>query len=129
MARAPVAAVADDAAPADQTADMTTDDTGAGTDEGAGDQVLVTICKSADGGYTVYAGDEPEEGAEPAEPAEGDEAAASQGQPAESIGAALKAALDILQSDESESGGGQKAFDDGFAGQGNMPAPAQPTGA
>jgi hypothetical protein len=66
-----------------------------------------------------------EEGAEASEPAEGE----GQGQPAESIGAALKAALDILQSDESENGGGQKALEDGFSGQGGMPAPANPPGA
>jgi hypothetical protein len=117
------------------------------------DNVLVTICRATDGGYTVYAGDEPEGdqgeaegGADMSEadtdamgPA-GDQAAGGpagmggnggapeaaepqpQGQPAASIGEALKAAMDILRSSEASApGGAQDQFAAGFA------APREPT--
>jgi hypothetical protein len=98
----------------------------------AGDEnVVVTICKNGTGGYTVYAGDEPDEGdggdmsgddadamgaggAAPASPAP-----AAQGQPADSIGAALKIAMDIMS--QSESSGGPSAEDNFAGGFGGMP--------
>lgn len=67
------------------------------------DEVLVTICKAADGGYTVYAGDEPDDGGEMAGAMGGPETA--QGQPADSVGSALKLAMTILQADASSEGG------------------------
>lgn len=128
----------------------------------SGSEVLVTICKNSNGSYTVYAGDEPDEGADdgsamtddgadgggdmsdddadamgsaggggvgaPAGAAAGagDMGAqpSPQGQPADSIGAALKAALDILQADKSSEGAAGSA-DDQFAGGFN--APKEPT--
>ena len=119
MAVAPTAA----AAPADDAAPV--DDMAPAPEAEAGDTVVVTICKSADGVYTVYAGEEPEE---PGEPAEGEEpAAAPEGEKADSIGAALKAAMDILKQDEDQAGGDQfsAGYKDG-AGMGDE-APPKPT--
>lgn len=112
MAQPPMAMPADGMMPPDPTADMGAD---------AGDNVLVTICGNGDGSYTVYAGDEAEAaggdmsdmseddadtmGAAGDAPAPGGGAPAAQGQPADSIGAALKIALDILQGDASSQGG------------------------
>lgn len=114
---------------------------GAGGDADADtdDQVVCTIAKDGQGGYVVFAGDEPEgggagdtdDGSEddadamgaagggPAGPAMGGppgggNGAAPQGQPAASIGAALKLALDILNEDAS-SAGGPGSSDDQFA--------------
>lgn len=126
MALAPAAAEDPGAAPADDTDTAAAGDTGA--DEQQQSAVLVTICKTADG-YMVYAGDEAEEPGEGAEPGERAPDAEPQGQPADSIGAALKAALDILQGDESDNGGGNAALEDGFSGQGALAAPANPPGA
>lgn len=93
-----------------------------------GDKVVCTISKNADGTYTVYAGDEPDDsGAGDASQDDvnamgggGDQPA---GQPADSIGAALKAAMDILQADASGGGGGgaEAAF---MAAGGGSGAPA-----
>jgi hypothetical protein len=115
------------------------------------DNVVCTICRAPDGGYTVYAGDEPESdqgeaegggadmseadtdamGPAGAQPAGGPagmgggmgnggaaEAAEPQpqGQPAASIGEALKLAMDIMrQSEASSPGGAQDQFAAGFA--------------
>lgn len=103
-----------------------------GGDPSGGDDssnVVVTICSNGDGSYTVYAGSPPDSGDStdgseddadamgPAgdAPAPGGGAAgagggmgagmgASQGQPADSVGMALKLALDILKSDQSSAG-------------------------
>lgn len=101
-------------------------DPSAGGDD-SGSDVVVTICSNGDGTYTVYAGDEPDSGsgdmsgddadamgAAGAAPAPGGGAPPPQGQPADSIGAALKAALDILQADASSQGAPGSA-DDQFA--------------
>lgn len=150
----------DDDAPADAT--DTGDETGMTGDEDGDETVLVTITKGADGGYTVYAGDEPEE--DGGEGEEGDEGAADggdegdetgtgeggteaaagapeaggedegaeaepEGEKCETIGAALKAAMDILKNDEAESNGegsDQDNFAAGFAGgsEASPPTPA-----
>lgn len=114
---------------------MPTDDTDASD---ADDNVVVTICKNGDGSYTVYSGDEPEGGDE-ADMSEDDAGAmgsageapapdggapAPQGQPADSIGAALKIALDIMNSDKSSEGAPGNANDQFNAG---FSAPQAPT--
>lgn len=116
--------------------------TGADADSAGGGEVVVTICSNGDGTYTVYPGDEPEEGGEDqgnadmseddddamgaagAAPAGGNGGAglastapaAPQGQPADSIGAALKLALDIMQSEASSQGAPGSADDQMNAG-------------
>jgi hypothetical protein len=128
---------------------MPPDPTASGDDTDTGDDnVLVTICKNGDGSYTVYAGDEPDDdsgdmsdddadamgpaGGAPAPAggmgmgAPGGGAGSPQGVPADSIGAALKAALDILNGDKSSEGAPGNA-DDQFAGGFNAsksPTPA-----
>ena len=146
-------APADDDQDPDTTADNTDQSEGADADEGddqgededSGDQVLVTITKSADGTYMVIAGDEEDdegegsdedaggedEGASGAEPgASGETGDESEGKPANSIGAALKLVMDILKSDEAESSGqGSEAdnFSAGYSGD-QAPTPAAPGG-
>jgi hypothetical protein len=120
-------------------------------DADSDDNVLVTICRAPDGGYTVYAGDEPEgdqgeaadqgdmseadteamgpAGAQPAGGAGGNGGAAEaaepqpQGQPAASIGEALKAAMDILRQSENTAAGGPN---DQFAAGFNAPKAPTP---
>ena len=109
----------------------TDDDTGSDSD------VLVTITKTGDGSYMVYAGDEPgggqdmsDEDADAMGPAGGAPAPASpssQGQPADSIGAALKIALDILNEDKS-SEGGEGSSEDQFQGGFNASKAPTPAG-
>lgn len=126
--------------------------------DAGGDTVVCTISKTADGGYMVFAGDEPDEGE--AGDMSGDDvdamgsggmgaggaggggagaggdvgaagAGGSPGQPADSIGAALKAALDILQSDVS-SGGSPGSADQQFSagfGASKSPTPVGMGGA
>ena len=108
----------------------------------------MTIAKGPGGGYIVYSGDEPDDtdagsddtgggagaaaggmGAGGAGMAAGGMAAggASGGQQVSSIGAALKAALDILNEDASSAGGaGSSAsqFEAGYNGTATPPAPA-----
>jgi hypothetical protein len=123
---------------------------GAGGDADTDDNVVVTICSDGQGGYTVFAGDEPESGgagdqddmseddvgamgAAGAAPAGGagggmggGNGASPQGQPADSIGAALKIALDIMQSAASSSGAPGDAdsqFASGFSAD-KSPTPA-----
>lgn len=105
-------------------------DPSAGGDTGG--DVVVTICKAGDGGgYTVYAGDEPDAGggADMSEDdadamGDGGGAPSAQGQPADSIGAALKIALDIMQGDASSAGAPGSADDQFSAG---FAAPKSPT--
>jgi hypothetical protein len=125
---------------------------GGDADTDSDDQVVVTICKNSDGSYTVYPGDEPEaggagdmdDGSEDdadalgpagAAPAPGGAAGgmgsggnggAPQGQPADSVGAALKIALTILQADASSAGApgdAESQFAGGF-GADKSPTPA-----
>jgi hypothetical protein len=111
-------------------------DPSAGGDDSGGD-VVVTICRNDDGSYTVYPGDEPDSGggaddgseddadamgAAGAAPAPGGGAGGAggaggpQGQPADSIGAALKIALDLLNADKSSEGAPGNADDQLAAG-------------
>lgn len=95
-----------------------------------GGDVVVTICKADGGGYTVYAGDEPDAGgADMSEDdadamGDGGGAPAAQGQPADSIGSALKIAMDIMQGDASSAGAPGSADDQFSAG---FSAPKSPT--
>lgn len=90
--------------------------------------VLVTILKNADGSYLIVEGDEP------VAPAAGEgegmpalSAEAPAGKIVDSVGAALKAAMDILQHDaETEDGmSGQQQFEAGFKG-GDTASPPKP---
>jgi hypothetical protein len=112
-------------------------------DTGGGDNVLVTITKNDDGSYLVYAGDEPDAGgsdmseddtdamgAAGAAPATtgGAGMGATQGQPADSIGAALKLALDILNADKSSEGAPGNADDQFMGGFNASKSPTPATG-
>jgi hypothetical protein len=115
----------------------TGDDTGDTGAEAEESDVLVTIARDPAGGYLVYAGDEPEEdeggaedeGAEAGAGAGGGMAAGGgeeAGQHADSVGAALKLAMDIMQEAENSAGApgsSEDQFAAGFAG-GAAPAPA-----
>lgn len=151
-AKSPPPPAADDTDPTAAAGDTGTesgedDDTDAGADEGdSGDVVLVTITRTADGTYMVYAGDEDEgdEGAEDdgsAAPADAGATApvaggtgagdigGSAGKPADGIGAALKEVLTILKDDEASASGQGSAEDNfqaGFAG-GTSASPPRPT--
>lgn len=89
------------------------------TETDAAPMVVATVLKNPDGTYQVIAGDEPEEGgeevagAEPMEPA---------GTTVEGIGQALKAVMDILQTDAD---GGETGMDQMREGYGDTP-PAAP---
>lgn len=108
-------------------------------DADSDDNVLVTICSDGQGGYTVYAGDEPEEGSgadmseddadlgpDAGAPAPGGGAPAPEGQPADSVGSALKIAMDMLNAAKSSAGAPGDAdsqFAAGFSGS-QSPTPA-----
>jgi hypothetical protein len=105
--------------------------------EASGDNVIVTICKNSDGSYTVYAGDEPDADAGDmsaddanAMGSAGDAAATppAQGQPADSVGGALKIALDILNADKSSEGAPGNADDQLAAGFSASQSPTQASG-
>lgn len=91
--------------------------------------VLVTVLKTADGSYQVVEG-------EPSAPAEAEAQSATDGsvEPVDvivdTVGAALKAVMDILQADaESEDGlSGQQQFEAGFKG-GEAASPPKPNAA
>lgn len=135
MARAPMMAPTDPAA--DDDASAGAPDAGAApldTDDAAGDQsdnVLVTIASDPNGGFLVYAGDEPEgdEGASDDDAAAGGAAGAApgaSGQHVDTVGAALKAALDILNeagNSAGEPGSSEDQFQLGF-GADQSPTPA-----
>ena len=126
MAQAPMAAAA---APIDPMAGANNPGMAGGGDE-TGDQssdVIVTITKTGDGSYMVYAGDEPDADAADA-PAGGGPAPAPQGTPADSVGAALKAAMDILQADASSAGAPGSADDQMAAGYNASTAPTPASG-
>lgn len=122
----------------------------AGADPSAGgddsSNVIVTICK-ADDGYTVYAGSPPDAGsgdmsdddADAMGPAGGAPApdggsggmaggGAAQGQPADSVGAALKLALDLLNADKSSEGAPGNADDQMAAGFSASQSPTPASG-
>lgn len=130
-------AVADTPAPMADDTDAPADDTSAADDSGAEDagdeNVLLTVCKEADGSYSLIKGDE--------EDADGADAAGSGDTPGtpeasgkqtfEDKGALLKAILDILNEDEASAGGDGGSSEDQFqAGFGGAPtAPAGGAGA
>lgn len=103
-----------------------------GADPGAdSSNVVCTICQAADGTFMVYAGDEPDPGADAGMSADdadamgpaggapapgGDAGAPPDGQPADSVGAALKIAMSILQSSDGGPGGADSQFEAGFGG-------------
>jgi hypothetical protein len=110
----------------------------AGGDAGGDDDssnVLVTIVKNDDGSYMVYAGDEPDGGGadmsgdDATALGSGGDATAPQGTPADSVGAALKAALDILNADKSSEGAPGNADDQLSAGFNADQTPTPSTGA
>jgi hypothetical protein len=98
-------------APPAATADTTTADTSTDMGEGQSD-IIVTIARGADGGYVVYQGDEPEGGG-----------GAGGGQQVDSIGAALKEALDFLNEDASSAGAPGSSQDQFMAGYNSPQAP------
>ena len=127
---------------------------GAGDTDNDGDQsdnVVVTITKSGDGSYMVYSGDEPDSTGGDTDMS-GDDAAAAgaggaaggaggaagdmgggsgsgaAGQPADSVGAALKIAMDILQSDKSSEGAPGNADDQLAAGFSASKSPTPASG-
>ncbi len=126
-----------DPAMADPTAGAadapSTDDDAQGTED-SGQQVICTIMASADGGYTLIAGDEDEGGDEVSDAGAGMDAGASpmggasaagasQGQQFDSVGALLKGVLDLLKAHEaSASGEGSDSdnFAAGFSGGSSM---------
>lgn len=140
MAQAPLAATP----PANGASGMPPDPSaGMGADAGTdGGDVLVTICSDGQGGYLVYAGDESESGGDMSEDDDDAMGAAgaapgggmsggtptAQGQPADSIGAALKAAMTILQSDASSQGGPGNADDQLNAGFSASQSPTPASG-
>lgn len=135
MAKTPTpsaAPMSDDAAdPDDQDTDAGAPDQGDDSDDDAGSEdVLLTVCKEADGTYSLIKGDE--------EDADGEDTAgsadqagspeASNKQTFDSKGALLKGILDILNEDESSTGaGGEDQFQAGFSGGsgGTAAPPAQ----
>ncbi len=106
------------------------------------DDVVVTISKTGDGSYMVYAGDEPDAGSadmsgddagamgaagDAAAPGGGMGGGGGAGKPASSIGEALKLAMDLLQADASSAGAPGTADDQlsaGYSGDKN-PTPAK----
>jgi hypothetical protein len=117
------------------------DPTAGAGDGSGGDQVVVSITMTADGSYMVYAGDEPDDsgdmsgddadamGAAGAAPAGGGGMGGSSGgQPADSIGAALKIAMDIMNSAASSAGAPGSADDQMSAGYSSSKAPTPATG-
>lgn len=115
-----------------------------GAETGGGETVVVTICKNDDGSYTVYPGDEPDAGGGEVDMSEDDAGAmgdaggggamdggmagGSQGQPADSVGAALKAAMDIMNADKGSEGAPGNADDQLAAGYSASQSPTPATG-
>jgi hypothetical protein len=143
IAPAPMAIPSSPPAPAGGAAGMMPPDPSGGTGDGSdsGSDVVVTICSDGQGGYTVYAGDEPDAGSGDmsdddtdamgsagSAPAPGGGSPPPQGQPADSIGAALKAALTILQSDASSQGAPGSADDQFSAGFSASKSPTPASG-
>lgn len=126
MAVSPTASAApmpDDAAPADDAAAPVD----AGTDEPGDENVLLTVCKEADGTYSLIKGDEQD--------ADGMDAAGSAdvaGSPEQSnkqtfdsVGSLLKGILDLLNEDKASAGAPGDA-DDQFNAGFDENAPAKP---
>jgi hypothetical protein len=119
-------------------APMAGDDAAGAAD--ADDNVVCTITSDGQGGFMVFAGDEPEGDTEGADMSEDDASAmgpsgdapmgggspAPQGQPADSVGAALKIVMGILQDAESSGPGGSAS--DQFSAGFNGPTAPTPVG-
>lgn len=106
-----------DAPPPDMAADGAPDDM-AMEDTGGADEVIATICRTADGQFKLYSGDEPEDGAEmPAggagEPA-GGESAAPEPQTFDTPQAVMRAIMPLL---DASTAGADDAFGKGFRGE------------
>lgn len=120
-------------------APMAGDDAAGAAD--ADDNVLVTVCSDGQGGFVVYQGDEPEGDTEGSDLSEDDAdamgpegdapmgggAPAPQGQPAASVGEALKLVMSILQENQSSQGAGGSS-EDQFASGYNAPQAPTPAG-
>lgn len=116
----------------DPTAPPTDDDEDAGAPADTGDDtpgdedVLLTVCKEADGTYSLIKGDEEDaDGADAAGSADAGAGADSNKQTFDSIGALLKGILDLLKEDASSAGADGSAdsqFQSGF----DDSAPAKP---
>ena len=105
------------------------DDDSAGPDaEDASDQVVCTITSNGDGSFTVYAGDEPDAGGAGPDAAASPDASAA-GKQCPTVGAALKATMDVLKEAESASGGdagsSSDQFNAGFEGGSSASPPKQ----
>jgi hypothetical protein len=118
----------DDAAGADEGGDQGGDEAMDGADGADKPTVLCTVMDNHDGTYTLYHGDEPEEGEGDGEADEGDEGdegehetetmgAGAEGSDGgtnyDSIGALLKGIMDYVKESQSE-GSDQENFDSGF---------------
>lgn len=141
--------------PGDAAGGMMPGSTGGDADSDSDDQVVVTICSDGQGGYVVYQGDEPEMGGGSPDDGSEDDAdamgpagaapsggaggmagagadmgggASSPGQPADSIGAALKIALDIMTAAKSSEGAPGNADDQLQAGFSASKSPTAATG-
>ena len=92
------------------------DDTAGEGDESSESEVIATICRTPDGKFILYAGDEPED--EPAEPGEG-EPPAAEPQTFDNGPALLRGVMALIESDA----GAEKSFGDSFAAKskGAMP--------
>lgn len=115
----------DSAPPADDAGAMGAP-AGEAVDEGAegSENVLLTVCKEADGTYSLIKGDEDEAG----EAGEGDDAGAaaeSNKQTFDSVGSLLKGILDVLNEDK-QSAGAPGDADDQFQSGFDENAPPKP---
>jgi hypothetical protein len=102
--------------PPDDAGNQAPDDTAGEGDESGESEVIATICRTPDGKFILYAGDEPED--EPAEAGEG-EPPAAEPQTFDSGPALLRGVMALIESDA----GAEKSFGDSFAAKskGAMP--------
>lgn len=91
------------------------DDMGAAGDEAPEMDCILTVCKDPNGGFMLYKGDEPEEGAEAAPEGEG------QGQHFDSPQELMRGIMLVLNNDE----GAESSFAKGFKGE-DDPTAAKP---
>lgn len=82
---------------------------------------ILTVCKDPNGGFMLYKGDEPEEGAEPAAPGAPPAEGEDQGQHFDSPQELMRGIMQLLNSDE----GAESSFAKGFKGE-DDPTAAKP---